>query len=68
MTYRVAIVGTGANPETRGRDGYAMAYRHAKGYERLESCSLVACADIVRENAEAFAEHHDIEEVYEDHE
>lgn len=69
MTYRVAVIGTGADPETRDSDGYAMAYRHASGYERLESCSLVACADIVRENAEAFAEHHDLgsDAVYEDH-
>ena len=68
MTYRVAVIGTGADPDTRDRDGYAMAYRHASGYRRLDSCSLVACADIVRENAEAFAEHHGLDAVYEDHE
>ena len=68
MTYRVAIIGTGEDPETRDRDGFAMAYRHAAGYQRLDSCSLVACADIVPENAEAFADHHGIEDVYEDHE
>ena len=45
MTHRVAIIGTGPDPETRDRDGYAMAYRHAAGYQRLDSCSLVACAD-----------------------
>ncbi len=67
MTYDVAIVGTGADPETRNREGYAMAYRHAGGYERLKDCSIVACADIVPENAEAFAAHHDVEGVYEDH-
>ena len=68
MTYSVAIIGTGATPENRGRDGYAMAYRHAGGYRRLDSCSLVACADIVRENAEAFAEKYGLDAVYEDHE
>lgn len=68
MTYDVAIVGTGADPESRDRDGYAMAYRHAGGYRRLDSCSLVACADIVRENAEAFADYYDLDYVYEDHE
>jgi predicted dehydrogenase len=68
MTYRVAVIGTGSEPEERNREGYAMAYRHAGGYERLESCSLVACADIVRENAEAFAEYYDLEAVFEDHE
>lgn len=67
MTYRVAIIGTGEDPETRDRDGYAMAYRHAGGYRRLDSCSLVACADIVPENAEAFAEHYGVDAVYNDH-
>jgi predicted dehydrogenase len=68
MTYRVAVVGTGADPEERSREGYAMAYRHAGGYRRLESCRLVACADIVPENAEAFADRFDVDGVYEDHE
>jgi predicted dehydrogenase len=68
MTYRVAIIGTGPDPETQDRGGYAMAYRHAAGYQRLDSCSLVACADIVPENAQAFADHHDLTAVYEDHE
>lgn len=68
MTHRVAIIGTGPDPETQDRDGYAMAYRHAGGYRRLDSCSLVACADIVPENARAFADHHDLTAAYEDHE
>jgi predicted dehydrogenase len=68
MTYRVAIIGTGPDPEEQDRDGYAMAYRHAAGYQRLDSCSLVACADIVPENAQAFADHHELTAVYEDHE
>ncbi|WP_254545872.1 Gfo/Idh/MocA family protein [Halomarina pelagica] len=70
MGYRVAIIGTGANPEKKGRTGYAMAYRHAPGYQRLDDCELVACADIVRENAEAFADHFDIPpgNVFEDYE
>ncbi len=68
MTYSVAVVGTGAEPEETGRDGFAMAYRHAAGYRRLDSCRLVACADIVPENAAAFADRFDVEGVYEDHE
>jgi predicted dehydrogenase len=68
MTYRVAVIGTGPDPEERSREGYAMAYRHADGYRRLESCALVACADIVPENAEAFADRFDVDGVYEDHE
>lgn len=55
MAYVAAVIGTGAEPENPGRDGYAMAYHHAAGYERTADCELVACADIVRENAEAFA-------------
>lgn len=53
MTYRVAVVGTGDPDEP---DRYAMAYRHARGYERLEECTLVACADVVDEHATRFAE------------
>ncbi|MWG35824.1 Gfo/Idh/MocA family protein [Halomarina oriensis] len=69
MGYRVAIIGTGADPNKKDRTGYAMAYRHAPGYLRLDDCDLVACADIVPENARAFADHHDIAQtsVYEDY-
>ncbi|MFC5969870.1 Gfo/Idh/MocA family protein [Halomarina salina] len=70
MPFDVAFVGTGATPDDPDRTGFAMAYRHAAGYDRLENCRLVACADIVRENAEAFADRHDIdsENVYEHYE
>lgn len=70
MALRAAIIGTGADPDERDRTGYAMAYRHAPGYRRLDGVELVACADIVRENAEAFAETFDVpsRHVYEDYE
>jgi len=70
MTYDVAFIGTGANPEEPSADGFAMAYQHATAYEQLGECRLVGCADIVRENAEAFAERNDIPAhgVYEDYE
>jgi len=70
MSDRIAFVGTGADPDTRDRDGYAQAYRHAAGYQRIEGCELVGCADIVRENAEAFAERHGIDpgNVFKDYE
>lgn len=58
MTYRIGFIGTG-DPEG---DGYAMAYRHAEGYRRLDSCHLAACADIVPENARAFAKKYEIPE------
>ncbi|WP_136601640.1 Gfo/Idh/MocA family protein [Salinigranum halophilum] len=60
MTDRIAFVGAGANPNDPDTDGYAMAYRHAAGYQRIDGCELVGCADIVRENAEVFADRHDI--------
>ena len=70
MVYHVAIIGTGANPDNPSSTGYAMAYRHAEAYQRLDSCELVACADIVPENARQFAARFDIpeEHVYEDYE
>jgi predicted dehydrogenase len=70
MAMRAAVIGTGADTDDPDRTGYAMAYRHAPGYQRLDGVELVACADIVRENAEAFADSFDIrsEHVYEDYE
>lgn len=62
MTYDVALVGTGANPDEPGTDGFAMAYRHARAYQRLDSCRVAACADIVIENARRFAAEYDISE------
>ena len=70
MTYTVAIVGTGTEPDNPGRDGYAMAYHHAAAYGKVDDCDLVACADIVRENAEAFADEFGLDDdaVFEDYE
>ena len=70
MAYDVAFIGTGADPDEPSVDGFAMAYRHASAYERLEDCRLVGCADIVSENAEGFAEAYDIPDagVFEDYE
>jgi len=68
MTYDIGFIGTGANPEDPDQDGFAMAYRHAIGYQVLDNCRLTACADIVRENAEAFAAEYGIDHVYEDYE
>ncbi|WP_435320869.1 Gfo/Idh/MocA family protein [Haloarchaeobius sp. TZWSO28] len=69
-TYRVACIGTGPDPETPvWGESAAMAYRHAAGYRKLDNCDIVACADLVRENANAFAAEFDIddEHVYEDY-
>jgi predicted dehydrogenase len=68
MGYDIGFIGTGADPDDPDQDGFAMAYRHASGYEALENCRLTACADIVRENAERFAAEYGIEHVYEEYE
>jgi predicted dehydrogenase len=69
MSYEVAVIGTGSDPDEPDGDGYAMAYHHASAYRKLDGADLVACADIVRENAEAFAAEYGIEDgVYEDYE
>jgi len=53
---RVGIIGTGKKKERPDAFGFAMAYAHADAYQALpDHCELVACADIVRENAAAFA-------------
>lgn len=70
MGYEVAAVGTGEDPTERDRFGFAMAYRHAAAYQARSDCAIVACADIARPNAEAFADHHGLPEaaIFEDHE
>lgn len=67
--YTIAFVGTGTEPDEQDRHGFAMAYRHASAFDVLAECELVACADIVVENAEAFAEFFgiDADSVYEDY-
>lgn len=55
----VAMIGTG-DPSDPGPDGYGMAYAHGRGYQRVEGCELVACADLVEPNAAAFAREFDV--------
>lgn len=68
MTLSIGVIGTGADPDDPDQDGYAMAYRHARGYQRVEDCKLIACADIVPENARAFTTKFDLAHVYEEYE
>lgn len=67
--FDIAFIGTGADPETQDNTGYSMAYRHGSAYDKLESCNLLAAADIVPENVEAFGEYFDIDEnrIYQDY-
>lgn len=68
-TYSVAIVGTGPDPETSDHEGYSMGYRHARGFEDVDGCRIDACADIVAEHAETFADTFDVDpdRTYTDH-
>jgi UDP-N-acetylglucosamine 3-dehydrogenase len=53
---RVGVIGTGRKKDRPDITGFFMAYQHAAGYQALpDQCELVACADIVPENAQAFA-------------
>lgn len=63
----VAVIGTGPNTDDSGAP--SMAYHHANSYRSLDECTLTACADLVRENAEAFAANYDLgaDAVYTDH-
>jgi predicted dehydrogenase len=64
-----AFVGTGSDPATQTMEGFAMAYRHATAFENA-GVELVGCADLVRENAAAFADYWDVPpaHVFESHE
>jgi len=64
---RVGIIGTGKRKARGDVTGYGMAYRHAEGYVSLEDCKIVACADIVKENAEAFARTYNVPSIYLDY-
>ncbi len=65
--FRVGFIGTGKRRERPGPMGYAMAYQHAEAYRKLPDCELVACADIVEENARDFAETFGITRIYTDY-
>lgn len=53
--YTAAVIGTGSDPSEMSKDGFAIGYRHGEAYEHLAECELIACADLVEENAQAFA-------------
>jgi UDP-N-acetylglucosamine 3-dehydrogenase len=70
MAYTAAVIGAGPDPDNPSADGYAMGYSHADGYRALEDVELLAVADIVPENARAFASTYGIADdgVFEDYE
>jgi UDP-N-acetylglucosamine 3-dehydrogenase len=69
LPLRVGFIGTGRKPDRPGPMGYAMAYQHAAGYKALPegTVELAACADISRENGEAFKEANGVRALYESH-
>ena len=70
MNYSVAIIGAGADPETTvSGESFSMGYRHAWAYEDHEGCEIIAVADMVPENAAAFADEFGLDDgaAFEDH-
>jgi predicted dehydrogenase len=64
---KVGFIGTGKPRSTEGSTGFGMAYEHAMGFQALKGFELAACADIVPDNAKAFASYHRIPAVYTDY-
>lgn len=63
--YKVGIIGCGRPSNHEGSTGHGIAHHHAVGYKGCNDTKLVAVADIVRENAKAFASQHDVPRIYE---
>ncbi|MBV9852238.1 MAG: Gfo/Idh/MocA family oxidoreductase [Armatimonadetes bacterium] len=66
--YRVGFIGVGRPWRSEGATGFGMAYEHAAGYAKTGRCELMACADIVEDNARAFAEKNGVAKTYTDYE
>jgi len=64
---KVGFIGTGKVPEKASGMGYAMAYRHADGYAKLDTVEIVAAADLVEANARAFADKYGFTNIYPNH-
>jgi predicted dehydrogenase/pimeloyl-ACP methyl ester carboxylesterase len=62
--FKVGIIGCGRPWKSEGATGFGMAYRHAAGYEASPDCEIVAAADIVQENLDAFCEKFDVPNGY----
>lgn len=64
---RVGFIGVGKKPVKPGPLGYGMAHQHGVAYQALPQCEIVACADIVEENARAFADIFKVPRIYTDY-
>lgn len=63
--FKAAIIGCGRPHRQSGATGSGMSHAHAKAYNALPDAELVAVADILRTNAEAFQEEHRVPHIYE---
>ena len=66
-TLRAGIIGCGRPGRSEGATGSGTAHVHAKGYVASPDCELVAAADIVPGNLEAFCDEYGIASRYLDH-
>jgi predicted dehydrogenase len=66
-TYRVGIIGCGRPWKSEGASGFGMSHFHARGYKDSPQAEIVALADIVQENAEAFRERNGGDAIYTDY-
>ncbi|MDX2065735.1 MAG: Gfo/Idh/MocA family oxidoreductase [Fimbriimonadaceae bacterium] len=67
MALRAAIIGCGKPWKSTGATGSGISHQHAVGYRTSSRTELVALADIVRENAEAFRDEHGGDAIYTDY-
>lgn len=65
--FRVGIIGCGRPWRSDGATGFGMSHCHALGYERSPDARIVALADLVQENAEAFQAQHGGDTIYTDY-
>lgn len=65
--FRVGIIGCGRPWKSDGATGFGMSHCHALGYERSPHAKIVALADLVPENAEAFQAQHGGDTLYTDY-
>lgn len=64
---KTGIIGCGRPHRQPGATGSGMSHAHARGYNASPDIELTALADIVLENAQAFAEEHGAARVYQDY-
>ncbi|MBN1676378.1 MAG: Gfo/Idh/MocA family oxidoreductase [Kiritimatiellae bacterium] len=66
-TYKAAVIGVGKKDRPCDAGGYKMGYSHGKAYVDSGRCEIVACADIVQENADVFAATFNVPNTYLDY-